>query len=70
MVMRLVSSTTVITETSELSFSRAMKSLATPGSEKRNACGSTTRRTTIGPVMPSASAASICPRGTACSPAR
>ena len=70
MVMRLVSSTTVITETSELSLSSAMKSLVMPGSATRSACGITIRRSASRRDMPSESAASICPLGIACRPAR
>ena len=42
-----------------------MKSFAMPGSATRTACGSTMRRSACTRDMPSASAASVCPGGTA-----
>ncbi len=66
----LVSSITVITEQTLVSLNRAMKSLVTGGTTIRTACGMIIRRRASAGDMPSASAASICPRGTACKPAR
>ena len=66
----LVSSITVITEQTDVSLNRAMKSLVTGGITIRTACGMMTRRRASAGDIPSASAASICPRGMACRPAR
>src|SRR5262249_44447850 len=52
MAICLVSSTTVMTLTSALSLVRAMKSLATLGSARRKACGSSTRRSASGKCIP------------------
>src|SRR4030095_1209358 len=53
-----VSSTTVMTETSELSFSSATKSFVIGASASRNACGARTRRNVCVLVKPSVRAAS------------
>ena len=66
----LVSSVTVTTETSELSFRSAMKSLVTGGSATLSACGAMTWRIACQRPRPSTRAASIWVRGTARSPAR
>ena len=57
-------------DTSELSLIIAMKSLPMAGMTIRIACGRTIRRMSCRSGMPSASAASRCPRGTAWMPAR
>ena len=67
---RFVSSTSEITEQTEVSLNSAMKSLVTGGMTMRTACGTRIRRSAIRLDMPSASAASICPTGIACNPAR
>ena len=64
----LVSSTSVITEQTEVSLNRAMKSLVTGGITIRTAWGTITRRKAIRRDIPSASAASIWPAGIACKP--
>ena len=66
----LVSSTTVITEQTEVSLNMAMKSFITGGITIRTACGMTIRRSASRDDMPSDRAASIWPRGIACKPAR
>src|SRR5712691_258223 len=53
-----VSSTTVITDTSDESFSSATKSFVIGASARRNACGPRTRRSTCVSVKPSVRAAS------------
>jgi hypothetical protein len=60
----------LITEQTDVSLNSAMKSFTTGGSTSRNARGTTTRRSASGRDMPSDSAASSCPGGNACSPAR
>ena len=65
-----VSSTSVITEQTDVSLKSAMKSFVTGGITIRTACGTITRRKAILRDIPSASAASICPTGIACKPAR
>ena len=57
-----VSSTTVITETSELSFSSATKSLVIGASARRNACGARTSTRIWRSLKPSVRAASSCTR--------
>jgi hypothetical protein len=64
MVICLVSSTTVITETSELSLSSAIRSFVIAGSAVRRACGSSTSRSAWARERPSAAAASVWPTGT------
>src|ERR1051325_7897295 len=66
----LVSSITVITETSEESLSSETKSLVIGGSARRNACGPRTSQSTCASVNPRVRAASSCPRGTASSAPR
>ena len=61
----LVSSTTVMTDTSELSFNSATKSLVIGASARRNACGPRTKRSDCHSLRPSVRAASSCPGGTA-----
>src|SRR5678810_966100 len=61
-----VSSTTVMTDTSELSFSNATKSLVMGASARRNACGARTSLSVCMLLKPSVRAASSWPRGTAC----
>ena len=70
MLYCLVSSVTAITEQTEVSLNRAMKSLVTGGMTMRMACGTMTRRSAVRRDMPRASAACICPSGMAWSPAR
>src|SRR5262245_45515123 len=53
-----VSSTTVMTETSELSFSSATKSLVMGASARRNACGARTSLSVCRLLKPSVCAAS------------
>ena len=65
-----VSSTTVMTDTSELSFSSATKSLVIGASARRNACGPRTSVSVWRSLKPSVRAASSCPRGTASSAPR
>ena len=62
---RLVSSTKVTTEQTLVSLNSAMKSLTTGGITIRTAWGTMMRRRASARLIPSASAASICPRGTA-----
>ena len=64
------SSSTVMTDTSEVSLIRAMKSLPTAGMTILNACGRTMRRCVCQPLRPIAQAASFWPLGTAWMPAR
>ena len=65
-----VNSTTVTTEQTLVSLKSAIKSFVTGGMTIRIACGKMIRRTAMDLDMPSASAASIWPRGIACKPAR
>ena len=65
-----VSSTSVITEQTDVSLNSAMKSFVTGGITIRTACGTITRRSASRRDIPSASAASICPAGIAWRPAR
>ena len=67
---RLVSSTRVTTEQTVVSLKSAMKSFTTGGITMRTAWGTTMRRSANARDMPSESAASICPGGIACRPAR
>ena len=60
-----VSSAMPTTDTSEEALRSRMNSLMSGGIEMRNACGSSTRRQISEPAKPSATAASVCPRGTA-----
>src|SRR5688572_19433372 len=66
----LVSSTTVMTETSELSLRSATKSLVIGASARRNACGPLISTSAWRVLKPSVRAASSCPRGTASSAPR
>ena len=59
-----------MTETSDESLSIAMKSLPIAGVTMRNACGATIRMKVVRPLIPSDSAASVWPCGTAWMPAR
>src|SRR5450830_763020 len=59
-----------ITYTSEVSWNSTMACVNSKGSMARNACGKITRRIACRYVMPSASAAPDCVRGTAWMPAR
>ena len=60
----------MMTDTSEVSLMRAMKSLPTAGMTILKACGRTMRRCVCQPLRPIAQAASFCPLGTAWMPAR
>ena len=61
---------TPIAETSDESLSIAMKSLPIAGVTIRKACGAMIRKNVVRPVIPSDSAASVWPPGTAWMPAR
>ena len=58
------------TAATEVFLSRAMRALATGGTEARNACGSTTWLITPANGSPMARAASAWPSGTALTPER
>ena len=67
----LVSSTTVITEQTEVSLNSAMKSLVTGGMTIRTACGRMMRRMRLTPTHSQSTARlPSVPRGMACKPAR
>ena len=61
---------TPTTDASAESLIIATKSLPTAGVTIRNACGAMIRRNVVRPVMPSESAASVWPCGTASMPER
>ena len=65
-----IRSETVITETKALSFTMRVQLLTYGGTIIFIACGRTTRRIRRTYPIPMAFAASICPFGTACTPAR
>ncbi|MNG39069.1 hypothetical protein D3C84_1269890 [compost metagenome] len=63
-MVTIISSETVITDTSEVSLISEIRLLARLGTASRTACGAMTKRTAGHQPRPSDSAASHCPRST------